>query len=397
MKHHCFRMNRDRLILHKSNVRDHYHISRDKLGEGSFGIVKRATKISDGSLRALKIIPKRNQKQNTEASVLRLLDHPNVAKLYESFEDKRYDYLVLELCEGEELLDKMIGIGQFNEAYASSIAEQMLQATAHIHHKGVIHRDLKPENFVFLKDSANSPIKLIDFGLATVKYPDAKLSSTTGNCYYIAPEVLKGDYDEKCDVWSLGVILYTMLTGFSPFEGESEAEVLSSIEKAQVDFEAAELKDLSNEAKDLLEKLLEYDPQKRISAAEALKHKWISQNKHPEPVCLNTEDLIQYNKSDSKEKTLMNYFALQASHEEVTEIINNFKALDKSSNGVLSLLDIEKACSDGELLWEDFLELKKLACCSSEISFTSFVAANLQKQLYQDNNFSLTELKTLNH
>lgn len=163
---------------------------------------------------------------------MRNLDHPNIIKLYETFEDSRNIYLVMEICEGGELFDRIIDKGQFSETEARVIFTQMIQAINYCHSNGIAHRDLKPENFLFLTKAEDSPIKVIDFGLS--KHFDEKgghsaMTTRAGTPYYISPEVLSGNYDESCDIWSSGVILYILLSGVPPFGGDSDPEILEAV------------------------------------------------------------------------------------------------------------------------------------------------------------------------
>lgn len=166
---------------------------------------------------------------------MRALDHPNVIKLYENFEDSRNVYLVMELCEGGELFDRIIEKGHFSEKQARTVFKNIVSAVAHCHANKICHRDLKPENFLLLNKRDDSPVIVIDFGLSHIFHqakPEEKKKSMhtkAGTPYYIAPEVLIGRYDESCDVWSLGVILYILLSGLPPFYGRNDAEILEMV------------------------------------------------------------------------------------------------------------------------------------------------------------------------
>ena len=170
---------------------------------------------------------------------MRELDHPNIIKLFETFEDSKFVYLVMELCEGGELFDKIIEKGSFTESQARNYFRQMISAVNYIHSKRICHRDLKPENFLLLDKSDNSPLKMIDFGMSVMftdkmlKQNGGKMHMTlqVGTPYYISPEILKSNYDEGCDIWSSGVILYILLSGVPPFFGNSDAEIMNMIRK----------------------------------------------------------------------------------------------------------------------------------------------------------------------
>ena len=225
---------------HQENIRDHYKFLNTTLGEGSYGFVKLASRIQDSTHRAIKIIPKKRIKRpellTREISIMKQIDHPNIVQLYETFEDQQYIYLPMEICEGGELFDKIIELGRFSEQQASSLFLQMISAIAYLHSKEIVHRDLKPENFLFSRKGIDSKLKLIDFGLAKSISSDRKMTTKTGTCYYVSPEILAGPYTEKCDIWSLGVILFMMLSGYPPFDGDSDRDILESVKTGSLSF-----------------------------------------------------------------------------------------------------------------------------------------------------------------
>lgn len=162
---------------------------------------------------------------------MRQLDHPNIVRLFEVFQDDKRFYLVTELCTGGELFDEITKRSHFSEADAALITKQVLSAVAYCHSKNICHRDLKPENILLdskAADSSNS-IKVIDFGASQKFDPSKKMNQIYGTAYYIAPEILKSDYNEKCDVWSVGVILFILLSGRPPFGGDNDKEILDSV------------------------------------------------------------------------------------------------------------------------------------------------------------------------
>jgi calcium-dependent protein kinase len=164
-----------------------------------------------------------------EIDILKNLIHPNIVRLYEVYEDKNSIFLVTELCDGRELFDEIIARGRFIEQEAAIVTKQMLQAIAYCHENNVAHRDLKPENILIDYKSKGS-IKVIDFGTSHVFQKEANvMHQMYGTAYYIAPEVLAGAYTEKCDVWSIGVILYVMLSGKPPFNGRNDREILAKV------------------------------------------------------------------------------------------------------------------------------------------------------------------------
>jgi len=180
------------------------------------------------------------------------------------------------LCEGGELFDRIIEAEFFTEDIAARIFRQILMALNYCHSNDIVHRDLKPENFLFVDKSEEADIKIIDFGLSKIMNGGKlqRMKTRAGTPYYISPEVLAGNYDVSCDMWSAGCMLYILLCGYPPFYGDDNSEILAMVQKGIFDFDGEEWDDVSNDAKDLIKKLITR-PEKRLTAEEALKHKWV--------------------------------------------------------------------------------------------------------------------------
>jgi calcium-dependent protein kinase len=220
------------------------------LGGGHFGTVRLAHRISDPHVAryAVKSILKENIKKDVklleeELAILSEVDHPNIIKFHETYIDYRYVHIVMELSEGGELFDKIVEMHKFTEHQAADLMKKILSSVKHLHEHGICHRDLKPENFIFSDKTEEAEIKLIDFGLSKRFGPNAgndhsglgsvsmedKMHTIVGTPYYVAPEVLLGSYDFSCDVWSLGVILFILLCGYPPFEGDNNKEIFKRV------------------------------------------------------------------------------------------------------------------------------------------------------------------------
>jgi calcium-dependent protein kinase len=332
-------------------VEDSYKFDIKKLlGSGTYGNVIKAVQNGTNELRAIKVIQKnkvRNKERfQLEIDIMRQLDHPNVIKLYETFEDARNLYLVMELCDGGELFDRIIAKGHFNEKEARNIFTQMMLALNYCHANKICHRDLKPENFLLLTKADDSPIKIIDFGLSTYiteKGPGSvKVAMTTkaGTPYYISPEVLAGDYDEKCDIWSAGVILYILLSGVPPFYGDTDPQILESVKKGVFTFDIAEFKAVSDSAKDLIKKMI-CKPAVRLTASQTLDHPWMKADLEKATLNLNWGSLKNFQNYNKLKKATLTFIASQMSENEIQELGKLFKGIDKNGDGVLTVDEIK--------------------------------------------------------
>ncbi|EOA93821.1 Ribosomal protein S6 kinase alpha-5, partial [Anas platyrhynchos] len=266
----------------------HYELDlKEKpLGEGSFSICRKCLHKKTSQEYAVKIISKRMEANTQrEITALKLCEgHPNVVKLHEIYHDQLHTFLVMELLKGGELLERIQKKQHFSETEASHIMRRLVSAVSHMHDVGVVHRDLKPENLLFTDESDNSEIKIIDFGFARLKPPDNQpLKTPCFTLHYAAPELLNHNgYDESCDLWSLGVILYTMLSGQVPFQSQDKSltctsalEIMKKIKKGEFSFEGEAWKNVSEEAKELIQGLLTVDPNKRIKMSSLRYNEWL--------------------------------------------------------------------------------------------------------------------------
>ena len=252
------------------------------LGTGTFGevwLVKHKDLKKDF---AMKLIKKKENKPSeekeilNEIQILKNLDHPKILKIIDFFSSPKLYYIITEYCPDGELFNEIIKVGKFNEGKAAFIMNQLFKAITYCHSQNIIHRDLKPENIMITDREKNGclQVKIIDFGTAKITEKGQKENRYVGSSYYMAPEVIRRKYNEKCDLWSCGVIMYILLSGKPPFDGDDDKEILEKIKIGQYDLNEYPFPSLSDESKDLIKKLLEYDPNKRISASEALQHPW---------------------------------------------------------------------------------------------------------------------------
>ena len=261
------------------------------LGEGAYGKVVQVKHKISKVYRAMKEIHKDKIELGSEEekalineiNIVKSLDHPNIMKVYEFFNRDNCLYIISELLSGGELFDKIKENVRLNESVSAFIMKQVFSAVDFCHQNKIIHRDLKPENILIESEEEAKKefftIKLIDFGTCDKMKKGKKCDMIVGTTLYIAPEVLENYYDEKCDLWSCGVIMYMMLSGLPPFKGNNDDEITENIKNVNYDFYTQEWDEISNDAKDLIKHLLEKDVKKRFSAKQALKHNWIIKNK----------------------------------------------------------------------------------------------------------------------
>lgn len=257
------------------------YISIKHLGRGAFSEVMLCKHIPSQDLRALKILRK-NSLINAhfysygvlkEAVYLEQIDHPNILKFCDYFEDNLNYYIASEYCKEGSLYQRIRKNNTISEDQATEIMFQIMLAVDYIHKQHIVHRDIKPEN-ILISNSENLNIKLGDFGNASYINPGNKLTGSFGSPYYLAPEVLKGPYDEKIDIWSCGIILYVLLTGKPPYPCRDPDSIKASILANPFEVNNSQLK-ASGLLKDFINKLLEIDPEKRATAEEALYHPWL--------------------------------------------------------------------------------------------------------------------------
>ena len=250
------------------------------LGEGSYGevwLVRHKILGKDFAMKIIEKSPYSNSKQIiNEINILKQLDHPNILKILEFHLENDKFYIITDYCPEGELFNEIDKKQKLTEKETSFIIYQILQAVRYCHKMKVVHRDIKPENIMITSREADGlhHIKLIDFGTAKLFADGNKHKAMVGSSYYIAPEVLRGKYDEKCDLWSVGVIMYILLCGVPPFNGDDEDEILRAVSIGKYDTTSDFFVNLSPNAKDLICKLLTFNPAERISAKDALSHPW---------------------------------------------------------------------------------------------------------------------------
>lgn len=265
----------------EGKVLDSYKIVKN-IGEGTFGKVLKVIHKDTNAPRALKRILLSQsiniQQLLSEVNLLTIMDHPNIVRIFEVIQEPKTINIIMELCTGGELFTRIQSLEHFSEQNAKTYMTDIISAVKYCHDNNIVHRDLKPENILFesLKDSAR--LKLIDFGTSKYFKPKERLKGFAGSVYYVAPEVIQDNYNEKCDIWSLGVILFIMLSGNPPFVGNDDIHTLRLVQEQEPNFEGKIWESISPACKTLLLKMLLKNPEHRYSITEVIAHEWFQQS-----------------------------------------------------------------------------------------------------------------------
>ena len=341
---------------HIANINQSYNFIKE-LGQGSYGHVLRVQNIATGHIYACKKMNKRKitnkARFKTEIDLLRATDHPNIIKLYDIFEDNVFIYLIMEECTGGEFFDRLAKRAKQNKMYtekdAAKILKQILQAVNYLHAHGVCHRDLKPENILFSTIAEDSQVKLIDFGLSKVFDGDNNtMKGAVGTTFYMAPEVITGKYNEKCDVWACGVIMYIMLCGKPPFYSSDEEELKQKICSMKFDMNYKEFENVSQDAKDIIKSIF-VPMEQRPSASDILDTKWIKENApHAKNLAIGVDwkHIRDYSNLNLMQKSVINFTAFHLNEEDTMKFVEMFKSLDENNDGVLSMEEIRKGVEE---------------------------------------------------
>lgn len=334
------------------NVRDLYDLGKE-LGRGQFGVTYLATEKKTGEQYACKSIAKRKlvTKEDVEdikrevAIMHHLAGHPNVVKLKEAYEDKQSIHIVMELCAGGELFDRIIARGHYSERAAANLIRTIVQVVEYCHDLGVMHRDLKPENFLLSNKKEDAMLKTTDFGLSMFFKPGDVFTDIVGSAYYVAPEVLRRHYGVEADVWSCGVILYILLCGVPPFWAENEQGIFDAVLRGHIDFDSDPWPRISTSAKDLVRKMLRQDVKQRLTAREVLNHPWVKVDGDAPDVPMDPAVLTrlkQFSAMNKMKKLALRVIAKNLTEEEIMGLKQLFKAMDTDNSGAISYQELKE-------------------------------------------------------
>ena len=425
----------------------------DDLGEGAYGVVKKVClKENRETIRAMKIISKdmiaegQSQSLVDEIQILKKLEHPNIVKIYEYFDEKNYIYIVSELCDQGDLLGKLTKLGSMSELVVKFLMGQIFNAVSYLHDNRVFHGDIKLENImlykttkkngrrftklnrelnssstlrndienlnkrqsknlrsslIFVEDMTNYEVKLIDFGCSKFlqKKNHNKLSGIVGTSIYCSPEVIDNLYDERSDEWSCGVLMYILLCGEPPFPGETEEEIFANVKKGYIDFSKKKFEFVSQNCIDLIKKLLTQNKKNRIKASEALKHPFFTENFNPMSALTQNKDLnilkrlISLKKLPSKfHEVVLAYCCFNyINKEEEKQLRGLFRFIDHDNKNKLTMYDFKRGFKEANLMVSSY-EIKNIMNIldsdgSNLIEYQEFLRATCDKKLlFNDEN-----------
>ncbi|KAI4300613.1 hypothetical protein L6164_033969 [Bauhinia variegata] len=373
------------------NIKEVYSLGR-KLGQGQFGTTFLCVEKATGKEFACKTIAKRKlttaedvEDVKREIQIMHhLAGHPNVIQIVGSYEDAVAVHLVMELCAGGELFDRIIQRGHYTERKAADLARLIVGVVEAFHSLGVMHRDLKPENFLFVSQEEESVLKTIDFGLSMFFKPGETFTDVVGSPYYVAPEVLRKHYGAECDVWSAGVIIYILLCGVPPFWDETEQGIFEQVLKGELDFISEPWPSISEGAKDLVRRMLIRDPKKRLTAHEALCHPWVQVNGLAPDRPLDSavlSRLQQFSAMNKLKRIAIRVIAENMSEEEIAGLKEMFKMIDTDNSGQITLEELKSGLQrvgaylkDSEI--DSLMEAADIDN-SGTIDYAEFIAAML--------------------
>eukprot|EP00536_Pseudo-nitzschia_multiseries_P015732 jgi/Psemu1/263185/estExt_Genewise1Plus.C_9420002 len=383
------------------------------LGEGAAGVVRKCTHRETGvdfAVKCLNIGLIANhaviQALREEIFIMCKADHPDIIRLEEVYESNDQIYLIMDLLTGGDMFDRLDSQPNYHysESECAHIVKQMLSSVKYLHANNIIHRDLKLENFLFDDEESNT-IRLIDFGLSKHFDDDGcKLSDVVGTPYTAAPEIIKGEYDEKVDVWAIGVIAYLLLCGDTPFgglDGEAATTVRQNILDRRIEFEPSEIWDLvSDSAKDFVQSLLAKDPEQRPSAAEAANHPWFAEStgQHCKP--LNDQlvkNLVAFKDKSNLQKVLLEVVSFTLVPRQIKELKQEFEAIDTDGTGTIEFDEFKEVMLHrvvgNKSLSEDNVEAifdsLRLHGNQTSIQWHKFITAGLSRCDFDDRNLKL--------
>jgi calcium-dependent protein kinase len=373
------------------NLKDLYTLGR-KLGQGQFGTTYLCVEKATGREYACKSIAKRKLISQEDVDDVRrelhimhhLSGHPNIVTIKGAYEDQAAVHLVMELCAGGELFDRIIQRGHYSEAQAAELCRVIVGVVETCHSLGVMHRDLKPENFLLSDPSEGAALKTTDFGLSVFFKPGEVFTDVVGSPYYVAPEVLRKHYGPEADVWSAGVILYILLSGVPPFWAETEQGIFEQVLRGELDFVSEPWPSISESAKDLIRKMLDPNVRRRLKAHQVLCHPWIREEgvapDRPMDPAVQSR-LKQFSAMNKLKKVAIRVIAEFLSEEEIAGLREMFKMIDTDHSGAITFEELKSGLErvGSNLVESEIRQLMDAADVDQNgtIDYGEFLAATL--------------------
>lgn len=387
--------NMDNTILGKpfEDIKQHYTLGKE-LGRGQFGITYLCTEKSTGQTYACKSILKRKllskgdrDDMKREIQIMQHLSgQPNIVEFRGAYEDRYSVHVVMELCAGGELFDRILAKGHYTERAAASICRAIVNVVHICHFMGVMHRDLKPENFLLASKDEGAMLKATDFGLSVFIEEGKVYRDIVGSAYYVAPEVLHRRYGKEIDIWSAGVILYILLSGVPPFWAETEKGIFNAILQGEIDFVSDPWPSISDGAKDLIRKMLTQDPKKRVTSAQVLEHPWLKEGGEASDKPIDSAVLSrmkQFRAMNEMKKLALKVIATNFSEEDIKGLKAMFTNMDTDNSGTITFEELKSGLARlGSRLTET--EVKQLMEAADvdgngSIDYIEFISATMHR------------------
>jgi len=324
---------------------------------------------------------------HNEIDILKAMDHPNIVKAHEVYHHKKQIYIILELCDGGDLYNRL----PYSEMDAAYITGKLLSAIKYMHDHGIVHRDLKFENIIFESKHSKAEIKVIDFGLSK-KFASTQIGvmhEGVGTLYSMSPQVLQGVYGSQADLWSCGVIIYMLLSSHRPFYSKKRKIMIDKIMRCDYSFGKSYWDPVSSEAKDMISNLLVIDPKQRMDSTKALKHKWLSKefklsDRRPDQTTRDAvqDNLMNYKDTRAIKKLALNVIAHKSSTEDIIELRKCFDVYDTANDGTISYDEFMGALKQNNYSEEKVKEIFESMDVNKNgvIMYTEFIAATLEAQ-----------------
>ncbi|CAD8183794.1 unnamed protein product [Paramecium octaurelia] len=376
------------LIKKKGRVSTEYQFLTPPIGKGQYSEIRKVINKKTGIMRAVKIVQKNasekeEERVTSEVNILEKLDHPNILKINEYYSDDRFHYIITDYYSGGELFSKIQEKKTFSEAQAARIIRQLLYALNYCHLHGIAHREIRPENIMLERSSEFASAILIDFGMC--QKTSHKMHSSVNHPYYQAPEIYQKKYNESVDIWAIGIITYILLCGYPPFGGESNRKIIDSVLKKPLVFDEQDWNKNSIQSKEFIKKILNKDPNQRMTIEQALNDPWIVKNFE-----LQVSDsqlrrvltnLINYNsQSKLQEATLKLIVLYLASREELSELREVFTYIDSKNDGYIDVEELQTAMLKIFDVETTEMQANKICAEDGTISYSQFLAQAIDKQ-----------------